>query len=240
MADTSQTAVRVIALVVTTALFAGAWANDRPLESMAQRELPRSSTIMSHEDSALESQWIPECPVDDELSLDLAPVEQELQPESLAAGPVEAREAHAEPTATPASTPSEIRLVAEEQPTANSAVITAEATKPQPIRSIHQLKLALETEGLTISRKVIEQHVRQLPLSIGNGDYLMVDAAGGVGWLRIRGQLNRDGEAVLLTTKQGEESLQFIRVTPINAQNLSDISHPTQLARDDADQPIIR
>src|SRR6056297_3088270 len=65
MAETSQSAMRVIGLIFFTMDFAGAWANDRPRERMAQKEMPKPTAILSKEEA--ESEDTPEVEAEEEL-----------------------------------------------------------------------------------------------------------------------------------------------------------------------------
>lgn len=78
------------------------------------------------------------------------------------------------------------------------------------------LNISIETDGLTLSDDEVKEHVRQLPLGIADGDYMMVDPHGGVGWVRVRGNRQFDQGETLLTTTIGEKHVRYIRVTPTN------------------------
>ena len=76
------------------------------------------------------------------------------------------------------------------------------------------LSIDIETEGLTLTDEASQAHLRNLPLGIADGDYMMVDPQGGVGWVRVRGQQQVDSNETLLTTKIGDAEVRYIRVTP--------------------------
>lgn len=184
MAETSQSAMRVISLVLFTALFAGAWANDEPREKMAQKELPKPTAIMSQED-----------------------VEQDVpvQPEN-----VVSHVAQTAPKSVPVAPPLE---------------------ELQPVGIGMTMTISVETEGLTLVDETVANHIQRLPLGIANGDYLMVDPLGGVGWLRIRGQQQQDGGEMMLTTTIGESVVRYLRVTPVNAGTpIPNVPKPIQYA----------
>lgn len=74
-----------------------------------------------------------------------------------------------------------------------------------------RLTVSIEDESLQISPDVIERHLSQLPLGIAAGDYRIVDAQGGVGWLRVRGGMATTGVPQLTTTVD-EQPMRFIRI----------------------------
>lgn len=172
MAETSQSAMRVIGLIFFTMVFAGAWANDRPNERMALKEMPKSTEILSKEDETA-SEVAPEVKAEEE-------------------------------------------LVAIEVP--------APIEIPRPVLEVLDstaidmtMTISIESEGLSIVDATIKQHVQELPLGIANGDYLMVDPQGGVGWIRIRGQQQKDTGETMLATTIGNEVVRYMRVSPVDA-----------------------
>ena len=76
------------------------------------------------------------------------------------------------------------------------------------------LQIEIESTGLTLSNDEIDQHIRKLPMGIADGDYLIVDPQGGVGWIKIRGQHQADQGETLLTTRVGANEVRYVRVTP--------------------------
>lgn len=169
MAETSQSAMRVISLVLFTALFAGAWANDQPRERMAEKTQPEPTAILSQE--AQES----------ELSREVMPT------------------------------------VAEVAASSTPAVDVPALEELKPVSVGMTMTISVETEGLTLVDETVQHHIQRLPLGIANGDYLMVDPLGGVGWLRIRGQQQEDSGEMILKTTIEESVVRYIRVTPVNA-----------------------
>lgn len=87
----------------------------------------------------------------------------------------------------------------------------------QPTRIGMTMTISVETEGLSIAEKTVQQHIQKLPLGIANGDYLMVDPLGGVGWLRIRGQAQIDRGEQFLTTQIEDATVRYMRVSPVDA-----------------------
>ncbi|MDA7527901.1 hypothetical protein OAF98_00165 [Planctomicrobium sp.] len=172
MAETSQSAMRVIGLIFFTMVFAGAWANDRPNERMALKEMPKSTEILSKEDETA-SEVAPEVKAEEELVAIEVPA--------------------------PIEIPRPVLEVLD--PTAIDMTMT----------------ISIESEGLSIADVTIKQHVQELPLGITNGDYLMVDPQGGVGWIRIRGQQQKDTGETMLATTIGDEVVRYMRVSPIDA-----------------------
>ncbi|MEW4490430.1 hypothetical protein AB1L42_20260 [Thalassoglobus sp. JC818] len=77
------------------------------------------------------------------------------------------------------------------------------------------LTISVETDGLTLSPADVSSHIRQLPIGMASGDYMIVDPHGGVGWLRIRGQVSTTVESSLHSTNVGDVCMRFIRVTPV-------------------------
>ncbi len=153
--------MRVISLILFTMIFAGAWANDRPREHMAQKELPKPTAILSQETEEAGSVVVDAIPQ----HVMPKPVLEEI-------------------------TPTEIGMT---------------------------MTISVETEGLTIKGKTVQQHIEKLPLGIANGDYLMVDPEGGVGWLRIRGQQKRDEGLITLSTTIDDSIVRYMRVSPVDA-----------------------
>ncbi|MBT5017901.1 MAG: hypothetical protein HON04_04095 [Planctomicrobium sp.] len=172
MAETSQSAMRVIGLIFFTMVFAGAWANDRPNERMALKEMPKSTEILSKEDETA-SEVAPEVKAEEELVAIEVPA--------------------------PIEIPRPVLEVLD--PTAIDMTMT----------------ISIESLGLSIADVTIKQHVQELPLGIANGDYLMVDPQGGVGWIRIRGQQQKDTGETMLATTIGDEVVRYMRVSPIDA-----------------------
>jgi len=150
MVEASQSALRVILLVTFTLLFAGLWANDKPVEMMAQKEPEDSGTAISQQTCEIQTDAEIAVPQLEEIS-----------------------ENHSE----------------------------------------MMLTVSIESTGLTLSSQELQTHIRQLPLGIIDGDYLIVDPHGGVGWLKIRGQKQYDAGESLLTTSIGDSHVRYIRVT---------------------------
>lgn len=171
MAETSQSAMRVIALVLFTMIFAGAWANDQPRESMAQKDPPKPTAIISQEEQ-----------------------------------PVDRSDESDEPGDELVSTEAIIKKV-----------VLPELEEVSPVEVGMTLTISVETEGLSLKERNIAEHIQQLPLGIANGDYLMVDPQGGVGWLRIRGQQQKDQGERQLTTTVESAMVRYVRVTPTDA-----------------------
>ena len=163
MLEASQSALRVILLIMFTVLFAGLWANDRPHHLLAHKQSPKPSLILAEQTDSLL-----------------------LAPEELAESTSEA----------------DIQFPELEEIATDSTSIS--------------LSIAFETEGLTLTDQEIQRHLSQLPLGIADGDYMMVDPHGGVGWVRVRGNRQFDQGETLLTTSIGEEYVRYIRVTPTN------------------------
>lgn len=171
MAEASQSAMRIVGLIFFTMVFAGAWANDRPREQMALKEMPKPTAILSKEEPTPETQPAVEIP-QQAVAIEVpAPVE-------LPAPPLEAID-----------------------PAALDMTLT----------------ISIESEGLSIAESTIKRHIHELPLGIVNGDYLMVDPEGGVGWVRIRGQQQQDLGNTMLATTVDEEVVRYLRVSPLNA-----------------------
>lgn len=186
MAETSQSAMRIIALVLFTSFFAGAWANDQPRDRIALKEPPKATTILSQEDGNVE-----------------AAVESKAA-ESNVAEPMTEKESQV------STTPEKSVLSAKK-----SSLPVLDELKPAAVGMM--MKISVETEGLTLADKIVHQHIRRLPLGIGNGDYLMVDPDGGVGWLRIREQQQTDSGETILSTTVDAAVVRYIRVTPVDA-----------------------
>lgn len=168
MAESSQSAMRIIALIFFTMLFAGAWANDRPRETMAQKELPKPTAILSQEETPGEEI--------------LAPLPTEELVEEVVA------------TDVPQSILEELK----------------------PVSLVKTMTISIETEGLTLHDESVQSHLQRLPLGIANGDYMMINSQGGMGWIRIRGQ-QRDAGERLLTTTVNDVTVNYLRVTPFYA-----------------------
>lgn len=187
MAETSQSAMRVISLVLFTALFAGAWANDQPRERMAEKTQPEPTAILSQE--AQES----------ELSREVMPT------------------------------------VAEVAASSTPAVDVPALEELKPVSVGMTMTISVETEGLTLVDETVQHHIQRLPLGIANGDYLMVDPLGGVGWLRIRGQQQEDSGEMILKTTIEESVVRYIRVTPVNAGiPIPNVPTPLQYAAEES------
>lgn len=191
MAETSQSAMRVISLVLFTALFAGAWANDQPRERMAEKTQPEPTAILSQE--AQES----------ELSR--------------------------------VAMPTEVMPNVPELPAASAVVDVPALEELKPVAVGMTMTISVETEGLTLVDETVQDHIQRLPLGIANGDYLMVDPLGGVGWLRIRGQQQKDSGEMILKTSIDESVVRYIRVTPVNAGiPIPNVPTPIQYAAEDS------
>ncbi len=181
MAETSQSAMRIIALVLFTSFFAGAWANDQPRDRLALKEPPKATTILSQEDGNVEAAV-----------------------ESNVAEPKTGKESHVSTkpvTSVPSTKAPSLPVLEELKPVAVGMMMT----------------ISVETEGLTLEDKIVQQHIKRLPLGIGNGDYLMLDPDGGVGWLRIRGQQQADSGETMLSTTIADDIVRYVRVTPVDA-----------------------
>ncbi|QDT33672.1 hypothetical protein [Thalassoglobus polymorphus] len=194
MVEKSQSVMRVVSLVLFTMIFAGAWANDRPREVLAQKEMPKPSASISQEADtgatalagAVSERTAPEVVV----------------PEHVMPKPV-----------LEDITPSEFGMT---------------------------MSISVETEGLTIKGKTVQQHIQKLPLGIANGDYLMVDPEGGVGWLRIRGQQKPDDRAITLSTQIGEATVRYMRVSPVDASQPIEKMVPVPLQYAAEESKVIR
>ncbi len=198
MAETSQSAMRVIALVLFTSFFAGAWANDQPRERLALKEPPKATTILSQEDDNVE-----------------AAVESNASESNLAKPKIdkESQVGTTPTTSVPAAKTPSLPVLEELKPVAVGMMMT----------------ISVETEGLTLADKIVQQHIRRLPLGIGNGDYLMVDPDGGVGWLRIRGQQQTDSGETMLSTTIDDAIVRYVRVTPVDAVTPNGKAVPTPI-----------
>lgn len=194
MAETSQSAMRVIGLIFFTMVFAGAWANDRPNERMAQKEMPKPTAIISKEETAIEVKPVVEA--EEELVVIEVPA--------------------------PIDIPTPVLEVLD--PTAISMTMT----------------ISIESEGLSIADTTIKQHVQELPLGIANGDYLMVDPEGGVGWIRIRGQQQKDTGETMLATTIGDEVVRYMRVSAVDAVEpvQKPVPVPRQYAREESESVV--
>lgn len=183
MAEASQSAMRIVGLIFFTMVFAGAWANDQPRERMAQREMPKPSAVLTHDDPNVEAQPV--------VDIDQTAVAIDVP--------------------APVEIPAPVLDVLD--PTSLDMTLT----------------ISIESEGLSIAESTIKKHVHELPLGIANGDYLMVDPAGGVGWIRIRGQQQRDLGDTLLATTVNDEVVRYLRVSPVDAVEPLQMPVPTPL-----------
>lgn len=146
MTSSSLNLVRVAALALMTALFAGVWNNDQPEYYLA-----------------------------------------------LSTAPSEVHFAR-RPNAAPA--PAMVRAEAKVNLGLVSKTITVEA------------------DALVLPQSALAQHLAQLPLGLPAGDYRIVDAQGGVGWLRVRSEsdgVTRAAGSELITTSVGTETVRFLR-----------------------------
>ncbi len=104
--------------------------------------------------------------------------------------------------------------------------VPAKESKPQPasgasdVLAISQ-SLTIVRDGLQISTDELLQHVRQLPMGTPDGDYRIIDAQGGTGWLRVRMQSafqqSPSSSDNVVTTKVAGTNMTFIRVQPVAA-----------------------
>lgn len=88
----------------------------------------------------------------------------------------------------------------------------------------HHKTLTIEIDDLSISPAVLDAHLAKLPLGLSPGDYRIVDAQGGVGWLHVRDMNGTSGSTAdhqLLTTTINDASVRFIRVMGEQAGRIS-------------------
>lgn len=85
--------------------------------------------------------------------------------------------------------------------------------QPEPARH-GMMTITAETRGLKLEYEIVKKHLQQLPIGISNGDYLMVDGLGGIGWLRIRGQDAEREPTLQVTTQVAEQVVRYVFVEP--------------------------
>ncbi|MCA9089867.1 MAG: hypothetical protein KDA90_14690 [Planctomycetaceae bacterium] len=106
------------------------------------------------------------------------------------------------------------------------AVPAAEAI-PQPVSSGSDVlaisqSLTIVRDGLLLSNDELMQHIRQLPMGTPDGNYRIVDAQGGTGWLRVRMNSAIQSAAAagsdnIVTTTVAGSNVTFIRVQSVAA-----------------------
>lgn len=111
---------------------------------------------------------------------------------------------------------------------AGQSLLCAESTRPESaaLGATPSLSraISLDVSELMITQQELLRHLMQLPLGIAAGEYRIVDPQGGVGWLRVSGEMAPpiEGEArPVLTTGCEGTAVHFIRVDRFGADALT-------------------